>query len=373
MIGVVRCTVLIGVGAGSAVLALLGGDGATAPGLAGALLGGLIGLTFGLGGLLAWVRRPASRIGPLMIGVSAAWLVEHLLELSANPALFTVNLAITGLWGAVLAHLVLAYPSGHLGSTAERVLVGAFYGFATVWNLVVYAAVDTTQQGYPTNLLLIADAPDVAGAIETIDGLLTVVLVVPVVGLALRNRRRASRDERIMMGPVLAALAFIAAIALVRVTVALGLVEPARWMPLALEVGAAAVPIALVIGLLHARLLAVNDLATENERLRGELRSLQARRHRRPQPAPTAVVAAGLEQLSRREREVLTLVAEGWSNQAISDHLALSLKTIESHVRSVFIKLGLEPDEATHRRVLAARAQLGVGDGARRQAWTTNV
>lgn len=176
-----------------------------------------------------------------------------------------------------------------------------------------------------------------------------------------------------MIGPVLAALTFIAAIGLVRVTVALGLVEPARWMPLALEVGAAAVPIALVIGLLHARLLAVNDLVTENEGLRAELRSLQARRQRRQQPVPTPVVAAGLEQLSRREREVLTLVAEGWSNQAISDHLVLSLKTVESHVRSVFIKLGLEPDEATHRRVLAARAQMGIGDGARRPAWTTNV
>jgi DNA-binding NarL/FixJ family response regulator len=60
-----------------------------------------------------------------------------------------------------------------------------------------------------------------------------------------------------------------------------------------------------------------------------------------------------LEQLTRREREVLQLMAEGRSNHAISAALVLSPKTIETHVNSIFTKLGLAPGSDDHRRVLA--------------------
>jgi len=60
-----------------------------------------------------------------------------------------------------------------------------------------------------------------------------------------------------------------------------------------------------------------------------------------------------LADLTPREREVLALMAEGRSNQAICRKLFLSPKTVETHVNAIFAKLGLRPAPDDHRRVLA--------------------
>ena len=65
-----------------------------------------------------------------------------------------------------------------------------------------------------------------------------------------------------------------------------------------------------------------------------------------------------LDDRTAREREVLALIAEGRSNQAIGDRLFLAPKTIEAHIASIFSKLGLLPAPDDHRRVLAVLAHL---------------
>jgi DNA-binding NarL/FixJ family response regulator len=66
-----------------------------------------------------------------------------------------------------------------------------------------------------------------------------------------------------------------------------------------------------------------------------------------------------LDQLSTRESEVLALIAEGRSNRAIAEQLTVELKTVETHVGRVFIKLGLNEDRQENRRVLAVLAFFG--------------
>ncbi|GAA1477126.1 response regulator transcription factor [Nocardioides aestuarii] len=75
-----------------------------------------------------------------------------------------------------------------------------------------------------------------------------------------------------------------------------------------------------------------------------ELVSLLVARRREEDP---------LGALSERERDVLSLMAQGLSNVAMAETLFLSTKTIEANVSSIFTKLGLAPDARDHRRVLA--------------------
>jgi DNA-binding NarL/FixJ family response regulator len=60
-----------------------------------------------------------------------------------------------------------------------------------------------------------------------------------------------------------------------------------------------------------------------------------------------------LDELTNRERDVLALLAEGHSNNAIGEKLYLSRKTIETHISQIFMKLGLRESPEHHRRVLA--------------------
>ena len=71
-----------------------------------------------------------------------------------------------------------------------------------------------------------------------------------------------------------------------------------------------------------------------------ELRRLGHRVARRPRPA-SAPAGAGLEQLTEREREIAELVTERHTNRQIAGELFLSEKTVETHLRNIFVKLGV--------------------------------
>jgi DNA-binding NarL/FixJ family response regulator len=65
-----------------------------------------------------------------------------------------------------------------------------------------------------------------------------------------------------------------------------------------------------------------------------------------------------IDELTPREREVLELMAEGRSNNAIAEQMIVTERAVEKHVTSIFGKLGLAPAPEDHRRVLAVLAFL---------------
>jgi DNA-binding NarL/FixJ family response regulator len=65
-----------------------------------------------------------------------------------------------------------------------------------------------------------------------------------------------------------------------------------------------------------------------------------------------------LDELTKREREVLELVAEGRSNRAIGQALFVTNKTVEAHIKQIFAKLEIDAGPDSHRRVLAVLAFL---------------
>jgi DNA-binding NarL/FixJ family response regulator len=89
---------------------------------------------------------------------------------------------------------------------------------------------------------------------------------------------------------------------------------------------------------------AVRRIATGGTALDPEVVAQLVARSRRQDP---------LERLTPREREVLALMAEGRSNQAIADVLVVSAGAVEKHVSNVFMKLDLPPADSDNRRVLA--------------------
>jgi DNA-binding NarL/FixJ family response regulator len=94
---------------------------------------------------------------------------------------------------------------------------------------------------------------------------------------------------------------------------------------------------------------AVRRVANGGSALDPEVVALLLGRRRREDP---------LDALTAREREVLGLMAEGRSNNAIAEALVVTERAVEKHVTSIFSKLDLPPTVEDHRRVLAVLAYL---------------
>ena len=186
----------------------------------------VIGGGFTAVGLFAWYRRPDNRVGALMVATGFAWYAV----VAGNtdpPVLWTLGQMFSNLFVATAIHLLLAFPSGHLQTTVDRVLVGIGYLATTVLWLPFVFFTDPVEFGCPDcpeNLLLIDG--NFAFVDAWLDGLgvIGVMLALGVIARLVQRRHQASAPLRRAITPV-----FVAGAALMVALAALligGLLEP---------------------------------------------------------------------------------------------------------------------------------------------------
>jgi signal transduction histidine kinase len=165
----------------------------------------VVGLSFIIAGLAAWQRWPRSRLGLLFTIVGYLYLVPYALVNLANPAAFTFGNLSEGFYGAALAQLGLAWPSGRLRSRFECGVVIAEYVSAAVFGLAGMMFWNPTFDGCPAscqNLLLVHSSRPVWDALNTASGLVGLVLTGIVLTLIIRHWRSAQGWSRRAMVPM---------------------------------------------------------------------------------------------------------------------------------------------------------------------------
>jgi signal transduction histidine kinase len=245
----------------------------------------VIGAGFAGVGLFAWYRRPDNSVGALMFATAFAWYFSMLASTEPD-LLFSVGVWLENLYVAAAIHLLLAFPSGRLGTTIDRVLVAASYFSVTVlWTPVVLfgdpAALGCTA--CPENVFLIADERSFA---ETwLDGMSVLGVVAPLAVLArlVQRWRQASAPLRRTLTPVFIAGGALKAIlaAALLIVLAGGSDEVTEAIFYSSLPALALVPFLFLAGLARGRMLRGRGLGGLVRRLggrlgRGELRAALA-------------------------------------------------------------------------------------------------
>jgi signal transduction histidine kinase len=258
--GLFRVRAVLLVAAGALGLGMLVGSAQNGPLALGTVLEVLVGWSFAACGLYLWARRPAQRLGPLMVLVGMLWLVGRTLTLLTTPAVYTAGLWLTDLWAPAFALFLLSFPTGRLTSRADAAIVGVFL-FVTVPLEFLWFLFLVLDNGL--NALGIAPNASAAHVIDTLQrDLISLGAVLLVVALG-RRWLRASGPVRRQLLPVVAG-----AIAIVLQSASWILFSSGTSLDLLddlIFLAQIAIPIAVVAVMLRAQLAraAVADLVVE--------------------------------------------------------------------------------------------------------------
>ena len=211
-------------------------------------------------GLVVWRVRPDNRTGFLLVLAGMLWAIGGI-RAYRNPWAFGVGQCFDGSQDLVLAHLLIAYPTGLLGRRSLRALVGAGYG------LFVLNVVETMTMDLPrrVNAFALWHAPLVHSTLDTIGSAAAGVYATTAVAIIGTRWLTAGSTRRRVLGPVLLAALFLALTdAVDQVELAITGSEPGVvfFPPL---VARLVIPLAFLFGLVRARLdrVAVGDLVRE--------------------------------------------------------------------------------------------------------------
>lgn len=210
----------------------------------------LVGWTFVGSGLYAWHRRPANRVGPLMVAAGVVWLVGRALRQINLSIAFTGGLWIGDLWGVGFIWVLLAFPDGRLSSRFDRIVPAVV--LVVVGPLELAWLLFWNPADGPGNALLAWDNDRVAGGLDTSQRLIVAGATILLAAVLSRRWLAASRPLRRALLPVLAGAASLLLGAALNVLDKLGVSAPAvRWL---LLLAFAAVPVAVMGEVLRARL-----------------------------------------------------------------------------------------------------------------------
>ena len=217
-----------------------------------ALLADFITVSYVFGGLVAWWRRPASRLGPLMIVAGFVMFVTTF-AWSENDVAYTFGQALDLVPPVLFLHVFLAFPEGRLHGRGERTLVATAYVTAIAFELV-----RMSLGGFgPHNLLEITSSPAVAEGVRHFQLVTVGALCLCGVGILALRRSRSGRPLRrtsaVLVDSFALGLIMIAAL-LVSATFGGPWVQEIRWATF-VTIGLA--PVAFVVGLVSARLARV--------------------------------------------------------------------------------------------------------------------
>ena len=233
-----------------------------------------VGWAFLVAGLIAWSRRPANRLGTLMVAAGFALLLRQL-RYSHDALAFSVFFLLGELGYALVAHSALAYPSGRVRDRAEAWLVRVGYATVIVFPFLIllfYAAAGPLVQysflPEPSVLLVSDNAEAVRRLQETYIVVFYGILAALFIALIARRLARATPRARRMLAPLLLAAIAVALRAVSEVVFTFVdrpfAYEYLFWWQI---VAFLALPGALLAGLLRARLArtAVGDLVVQLE------------------------------------------------------------------------------------------------------------
>jgi signal transduction histidine kinase len=219
--------------------------------------------TFVGAGLVAWALRKGHRLGPMLVIVGFAILLRQF-RYSFDPLAFTTFYLLGDVAYALFTHAVLAYPTGRVTDRLERTYLRVTYPVVVAFPLAILLVYDGTRrlsQFDPRpheSLLLVSGSP---GAVERLEQAYAVVayglLAATFIALVLRRLVRATPRTRRILAPLLVA-AVVAALRAVFESVVTFTAQPPAFVTDNLfwwqVVGLVAVPLALLGGLLRARL-----------------------------------------------------------------------------------------------------------------------
>ena len=264
---------LIGAAAGAAFLAVMISDG-TAD-VAGVLT--LLGAwSFVASGLIAWKHRPDGRVGPIMVLVGFVWLFSRLLGQTDWPPAFTAGIWLSDFWVVFFVLFLVTFPSGRLSYPREHALLMPFLVAMIPLELLWLLFLDVGQD---RNALLVWPDAAIAGHVDTAQRVIVVSGTVLVTLILARRWVVANPALRRALTPILVGAAAILIGS--SLTIVAKFTEPPeilQWTVLSTMI---AVPLAVLAGLLRARLArsAVGDLMVELRAAPspGELRDALAR------------------------------------------------------------------------------------------------